>query len=114
VWELASTWVATDGRSGEAHAIDANRTITHRQGRGEAGQTEHLAEVTGKKRADIVLAFMHWGTEGVSCPDSDQKSLAPKLAAAGADIIGARARCRSTAGSGRPSSRTVEETSYGG
>ena len=30
---------------------------------------------------------MHWGTEGTACPDGNQLSLAPKLAAAGASII---------------------------
>ena len=30
---------------------------------------------------------MHWGTEGEACPDPDQLSLAPQLAAAGASII---------------------------
>ena len=30
---------------------------------------------------------MHWGTEGMACPDQNQLSLAPKLAAAGASII---------------------------
>jgi len=35
----------------------------------------------------VVIVFMHWGTEGQSCPDSGQLSLAPRLAAAGASII---------------------------
>ena len=71
--ELASTWVATATRPGEAHAIDIGRTV---------------AAVTAAKRlADIVVVFMHWGTEGDSCPNADQRSLTPKLAAAGADII---------------------------
>jgi Bacterial capsule synthesis protein PGA_cap len=34
-----------------------------------------------------VIVFMHWGTEGEACPDANQLSLAPKLAAAGASII---------------------------
>ena len=73
VAELASSWVATGTRPGEANAIDLNRT---------------LAAVRAAKRlARIVVVFMHWGTEGVACPDPAQLSLAPKLAAAGASII---------------------------
>ena len=37
--------------------------------------------------AKTVIVFMHWGTEGEVCPDRNQVSLAPKLAAAGASII---------------------------
>ena len=73
VAELASSWVATAYRPGEANALDLGQT---------------LAAVRAAKRlARIVIVFMHWGTEGMACPDQDQLSLAPKLAAAGASII---------------------------
>jgi hypothetical protein len=73
VAELASSWVATGTRPGEANAIDLAQT---------------LAAVRAAKRlAKIVIVFMHWGTEGEACPDPAQLSLAPKLAAAGASII---------------------------
>jgi hypothetical protein len=73
VAELASSWVATGQRPGEANAIDLNRT---------------LAAVRAARRlARIVIVFMHWGTEGEACPDTSQLSLAPRLAAAGASII---------------------------
>jgi poly-gamma-glutamate capsule biosynthesis protein CapA/YwtB (metallophosphatase superfamily) len=73
VAELASSWVATKTRPGEANAINLPRT---------------LAAVRAAKRiAKIVIVFMHWGTEGMACPDSSQLALAPKLAAAGAGII---------------------------
>jgi poly-gamma-glutamate synthesis protein (capsule biosynthesis protein) len=73
VAELASSWVATAQRPGEANAINLGRT---------------LAAVRAAKRlARIVIVFMHWGTEGMACPDPNQLSLAPKLAAAGANII---------------------------
>ncbi len=73
VAELASSWVATRSRPGEANAINLPRT---------------LAAVRAAKRlAPVVIVFMHWGTEGQACPDPDQMSLAPKLAAAGASII---------------------------
>jgi poly-gamma-glutamate synthesis protein (capsule biosynthesis protein) len=73
VAELASSWVATDTRPGEANAIDTART---------------LAAVRAATRlASVVIVFMHWGTEGTSCPDPNQLSLARKLSAAGASII---------------------------
>jgi len=71
--ELAASWVATDSRPGEAHADDLTRTLA--------------AVRAAKARADVVIVFMHWGTEGVGCPDARQRALAPKLAAAGADVI---------------------------
>ena len=73
VAELALSWVATAFRPGEANAINLGQT---------------LAAVRAAKRlARIVIVFMHWGTEGMACPDQSQLSLAPKLAAAGASII---------------------------
>ncbi|HEX9353253.1 MAG TPA: CapA family protein [Streptosporangiaceae bacterium] len=73
VAELASSWVATRSRPGEANAINLPRT---------------LAAVRAARRlAPVVIVFMHWGTEGQACPDPNQLSLAPKLAAAGASII---------------------------
>ena len=73
VAELASSWVATTTRPGEANAINLHQT---------------LAAVWAAKRiAQIVIVFMHWGTEGNACPDSSQLALAPRLAAAGASII---------------------------
>ena len=73
VAELASSWVATRTRSGEANAISVRRTLA--------------AVRAARKRASVVIVFMHWGTEGQSCPDPGQLSLAPRLAAAGASII---------------------------
>ncbi|HKD98164.1 MAG TPA: CapA family protein [Micromonosporaceae bacterium] len=73
VQELASSWIATPDRSGVAHANDLSRTLD--------------AVRAARKLADVVVVFMHWGTEGDSCPNASQKSLAQKLADAGADII---------------------------
>ena len=73
VAELASSWVATPSRPGEANAIDLGRT---------------LAAVRAARRlAPTIIVFMHWGTEGEACPDPNQLILARKLAAAGASII---------------------------
>ena len=73
VAELASSWVATKNRSGQANAINLHRTLA--------------AVRAAKKVADVVIVIMHWGTEGQACPDANQLALAPKLAAAGANII---------------------------
>jgi poly-gamma-glutamate capsule biosynthesis protein CapA/YwtB (metallophosphatase superfamily) len=73
VAELASSWVATTRRSGEANAIDLRRTLA--------------AVRAAKQIADVVIVIMHWGTEGQACPDANQLALAPKLARAGASII---------------------------
>jgi poly-gamma-glutamate capsule biosynthesis protein CapA/YwtB (metallophosphatase superfamily) len=73
VAELASSWVATDTRPGEANSIDVARTLA--------------AVRSAKQLASVVIVFMHWGTEGQSCPDPNQLSLARKLSAAGASII---------------------------
>jgi poly-gamma-glutamate capsule biosynthesis protein CapA/YwtB (metallophosphatase superfamily) len=73
VAELASSWVATNHRSGEAHAINLRRTLA--------------AVRAARKIADVVIVVMHWGTEGQACPDANQLALAPKLARAGANII---------------------------
>src|SRR5260370_6855124 len=73
VAELASSWVATGSRPGEANAIDLGRT---------------LAAVRAARRlARIVIAFMHWGTEGEACPNPSHPSLAPELPAAGTLLI---------------------------
>jgi poly-gamma-glutamate capsule biosynthesis protein CapA/YwtB (metallophosphatase superfamily) len=73
VAELAPSWVATPTRSGEANAINLHRTLA--------------AVRAARKIANVVIVIMHWGTEGAACPDPNQLGLAPKLAAAGANII---------------------------
>lgn len=73
VTELASSWVATDTRAGEANTIDLPRTLA--------------AVRAARQLASVVVVLMHWGTEGEACPDPVQLSLAPQLAAAGATII---------------------------
>ena len=73
VAELASSWVATRSRPGEANAINLPRTLA--------------AVRAARKLAPVVIVFMHWGTEGQACPDPNQLSLAPRLAAAGASIV---------------------------
>ncbi|WP_328312723.1 CapA family protein [Streptomyces sp. NBC_00442] len=40
-----------------------------------------------KAQADVVVVYLHWGTEGQSCPGPEQKSIAAKLSAAGATAV---------------------------
>ena len=40
-----------------------------------------------RKRAEIVVVYLHWGIEGQGCPSAEQEALAARLAAAGADAV---------------------------
>lgn len=57
--------------------------------------TRFCAEIRKAKRsADIVLVFVHWGTEGNSAYGTDQTALAEAFVSAGADaIIGGHTHC---------------------
>jgi poly-gamma-glutamate synthesis protein (capsule biosynthesis protein) len=46
-----------------------------------------LAVRAAKARADAVIVYLHWGTEGVHCPNPDQQRLAARLAAEGATAV---------------------------
>lgn len=39
------------------------------------------------RRDDVVVVYLHWGTESESCPGAKQRALARSLSAAGADVI---------------------------
>lgn len=59
-----------------------------------------LASVrAARARADVVVTYIHWGTEYQNCPNADQQSLADQLSAAGATaIIGTHAHVLQGAG----------------
>jgi Bacterial capsule synthesis protein PGA_cap len=40
-----------------------------------------------RNHADVVIVYVHWGTEYQSCPNADQRSLAAALADAGASAV---------------------------
>jgi poly-gamma-glutamate capsule biosynthesis protein CapA/YwtB (metallophosphatase superfamily) len=40
-----------------------------------------------RSRAEVVVVYLHWGVEGQGCPSADQRALAARLAAAGADAV---------------------------
>ncbi|GAB3427654.1 CapA family protein [Flindersiella endophytica] len=66
-------WPARPGEAGIAVAIDPTRLL------------EEVREVRSK--VDVVVTYLHWGTERESCPNADQRELAEKLEAAGVDLI---------------------------
>ncbi len=71
-WTL-SAWPARGARPGVAVAANPARLVT----------AVHAA----RAHADLVVVYLHWGTDYTSCPNALQRSTATALAAAGADVI---------------------------
>jgi poly-gamma-glutamate synthesis protein (capsule biosynthesis protein) len=70
---LIAPWTAGPGKPGLASAKE---------------EPQLLAAVRAARvGADTVVVFLHWGQELSSCPTSVQRALAPKLVAAGADVV---------------------------
>ena len=64
---------ATDAKAGIAGNLDNTRL---------------LAAVKAARAAyDVVVVFLHWGTDYTTCPDAAQASTAAALAKAGADVV---------------------------
>jgi len=70
---LVTAWTATDTQPGLASAKEVGR----------------LTDAVGLARdqADTVVVYLHWGTEGATCPNADQPKLARALVEAGADVV---------------------------
>lgn len=66
-------WAAGPSRSGVAGALDPRRLL----------REVRLADRT----ADVVVTYLHWGVQGERCPSDDQRSLARRLVASGADVV---------------------------
>jgi poly-gamma-glutamate synthesis protein (capsule biosynthesis protein) len=73
IYELSSSWAATDDRSGVAMAFNTARSVA--------------AVKAAKQVADVVVVYLHWGQEYNECPIAIQRSLARKLADAGATMV---------------------------
>jgi poly-gamma-glutamate synthesis protein (capsule biosynthesis protein) len=71
--DLRTAWTATDRRPGLASAYETERLIG--------------AVTAARAEADTVVVYVHWGTEGQTCPNAAQPALARALVAAGADIV---------------------------
>lgn len=71
--ETVARWSATDTKGGVATNLDMTR----------------LREATRRaaQDADVVVVFMHWGTEYTTCADEWQRRTAKSLAEDGADLI---------------------------
>lgn len=70
---LMADWTATPGHAGVASAKRESQLLA--------------AVAAARATADTVVVFLHWGTEATFCPNASQRDLAPKLVAAGADVI---------------------------
>ena len=68
-----AAWTASANEPGIASAYEVDRL----EGAVRAART----------RADVVVVYLHWGDEGESCPTAVQRSVAGRLAAAGADAV---------------------------
>ena len=67
-----AAWSAGDGTPGIASAYD-DRLVT--------------AVREARERAEVVVVYLHWGIEGQDCPSPEMRTLAARLAAAGADAV---------------------------
>jgi poly-gamma-glutamate synthesis protein (capsule biosynthesis protein) len=70
---LIDAWTATDSQAGLASALDPDRLVA--------------AITAARPNLDTLVVFLHWGTEGETCPTERQETLADELIAAGADIV---------------------------
>jgi Bacterial capsule synthesis protein PGA_cap len=70
---LAAAWTAGDDKPGMASAYEEARLLA--------------AVREARASADTVVVDLHWGRELVNCPIDRQRALAPKLVAAGADVV---------------------------
>ncbi|HST48173.1 CapA family protein [Jatrophihabitans sp.] len=82
--ETLAHFTATDSAPGIANAYSDRLTA---------------AVWAARTRADVVVVYLHWGTEYQSCPNSDQRALADRLVAAGATaVVGSHAHVLQGAG----------------
>ncbi len=70
---LIRAWTAGPDKPGLASAKDEERTV------------RAVREARG--RSDTVVVYLHWGQERRACPLDQQRSLARRLVAAGADVV---------------------------
>ena len=70
---LIADWTATEDHPGVASAKRVDQLLA--------------AVAAARKEADTVAVFLHWGTETKFCANENQLDLAPKLIAAGADLV---------------------------
>jgi poly-gamma-glutamate synthesis protein (capsule biosynthesis protein) len=69
----AGVWAAGKDKPGVASARNPKRLLA--------------AVQAARESADLVVVYLHYGTERVGCPTRDQRDIVAKLAEAGADVI---------------------------
>lgn len=70
---LIAAWTAGPAKPGLASAKDEPRLLS--------------AVREARSQADVVVVYLHWGTEMHTCPTAPQQALARALADAGADVV---------------------------
>ncbi|MGH9015818.1 MAG: CapA family protein [Acidimicrobiia bacterium] len=70
---LVASWSATDTQGGLAAAKEVDRLLA--------------AVQAARLDSDTVVVFVHWGTEGETCPSEAQRVLGQQLVDAGADLV---------------------------
>ncbi|MET8833498.1 CapA family protein [Micromonospora sp. NPDC004540] len=73
VAELWSQWRATETRAGIAMTRDLPRAVA--------------AVQAARQQADVVVVYVHWGTEGEACPPDEARAFAGEMARAGATMV---------------------------
>jgi len=73
----------------DSYAIDTWPATASRAGLAATKNEQPLLDAvrTERSRSDVVVVFMHWGTERVICPTGRQLQLARDLAGAGASLV---------------------------
>ena len=69
----AAAWSADDDSPGVASARNPARLLA--------------AVRDARRTADVVVVYLHWGTERQGCPDAGQRKITPMLVEAGADVV---------------------------
>ena len=79
---------------GATQVIDSNLRASWTAGPDHAGLASAFRVSTllsavraARRSADIVVVYLHWGTEYQDCPNGQQFALAPQLVKAGADVV---------------------------
>ncbi len=68
-----AAWTAGASSPGIASALAVDRLVA--------------AVRAARARSDVVVVYLHWGTEGHACPNSEQSNLSRQLVIAGADAV---------------------------
>lgn len=71
--KTAEAWSADDDSAGIASALTSQRLVE--------------AVTAARAANDVVVVFMHWGTDYTNCPNRAQRDLVEQVVAVGADVV---------------------------